>query len=120
MLSAVLVMLRSVLGWTVEVTVAELLPLLGSVAPPGAATLAVLTIVALAPAGTFAVTVKVAVPETARFTVALMLPVPFAEPQLEPLEAVQVQFTLVRILGTLSVTVAPLAGLGPSLVTTIV
>lgn len=92
----------------------------GSVDPPGTATLAVLVTLAVASAGKVAVIVNVAVPAFRRLTVVLMLPVPLACPQLDPPEAVQVQETLVRIAGTLSVTVAPVIGLGPSLVTVIV
>lgn len=82
-------------------------------------TLAVLVTVAVASAGKVAVSVYVATPPLARLTVELMLPVPAAAPQLDPLVAEQVQETLVKMLGTLSVTVAPVTGLGPSLVTVI-
>lgn len=83
-------------------------------------TLAVLVTAAVASAGKVAVNVYVATPPLARFTVELMLPVPDAVPQVDPLDAVQVHETLVKILGTLSVTGAPVTGLGPSLVTVIV
>lgn len=75
---------------------------------------------AVAFAGNVACNVKVAVPALARLTVVLMLPVPLACPQLEPLDAVHVHETFVKAAGTLSVTVAPVTGLGPSLVTVIV
>lgn len=92
----------------------------GSVEPPGTPTLAVFVTAAVAFAGNVACNVNVAVPAFARLTVALMLPVPLACPQLEPEDAVHVQDTLVKIAGTLSVTVAPVTGLGPSLVTVMV
>ena len=69
---------------------------------------------------TVAVSVKVAVPFTARSTVALMLPVPLGEPQLEPLEAVQVHVALVNVTGRLSATAAPTTALGPLLLATMV
>lgn len=75
---------------------------------------------AVVSAGNVAVKANVAVPALAKLTVVLMLPVPFTCPQLDPLDAVQVHETFVRIAGTLSTTVAPVTGLGPSLVTVIV
>lgn len=92
----------------------------GSVEPLGGVMLAVFVIGAVASAGNVAVNVKVAVPALARLTVVFMLPVPLAWPQLEPPDAAQTHDTLVRMAGTLSATVAPVTGLGPSLVTVIV
>lgn len=103
-----------------DVTVAWLLPPSGSVTPLGLETVAVLVMVPVALDGSDAVRVKVAVPPFTKLTVVLMFPVPLALPQLDPLEAVQVHETLLRMPGTLSVTVAPVTGLGPSLVTVIV
>lgn len=88
--------------------------------PVGLATVAVLVTVPVALAGKVAVIENVAVPPFAKLTVVLMLPVPLALPQVDPLDAVQIHETLVRIAGTLSVTVAPVTGLGPSLVTVMV
>lgn len=92
----------------------------GSVEPLGEVTLAVFVTGAVASVGKVAVKVKVAVPALARLTVVLMLPVPLTAPQLDPLDATQTHETLVRMAGTLSATVAPVTGLGPSLVTVIV
>lgn len=111
---------RSLFGWAVDVTEVWLLLPSGSVTPVGPETLAVLVTVPVKLAGNVAVIENVAVPALAKLTVALMLPVPLALPQLEPLDATQVQETLVRIAGTLSITVAPVTGLGPSFVTVIV
>lgn len=117
---AVLVIATSARGWVLLVTVVVLLPGSGSVTPVGGVTLAVLAIGPVAFAGTCAVTVNVAVPPFARLTVVLMLPVPLAVLQAEPDDAVHVQATPVSTLGMVSVTVAPVTGLGPSLVTVIV
>lgn len=92
----------------------------GSVEPPGTLTLAIFVTAAVALAGNVACNVNVAVPALARLTVVLMLPVPLVCPQLDPLEAAQVQDTFVKTAGTSSVTVAPVTGLGPSFVTVIV
>ena len=78
-----------------------------------------MVVVAQNPALHWAV-VAVAVPPFARLTVVLMLPVPLAVLQAEPDDAVHVQATPVSTLGMVSVTVAPVTGLGPSLVTVIV
>ena len=51
------VMVKSAVGLMVSVSVAELLPGVGSVTPPGAATVAVLTSVPVAVAESVAVTV---------------------------------------------------------------
>lgn len=97
-----------------------MLPLSGSVTPLGLETMAVLVMVPVALDGKDAVSVNVAVPPFTRLTVVLMLPVPLALPQLDPLDAAHVHETLLRIPGTVSVTVAPVTGLGPSLVTVMV
>lgn len=115
-----LVIVKSLVGTGVDVTEVWLLLVSGSVEPPGTVTLAVFVTAAVAFAGNVACNVKVAVPALARFTVVLMLPVPLACPQLDPLEAAHVHDTLVKMAGTLSVTVAPVTGLGPSFVTVIV
>ena len=110
---------RSALGVRVSVSVALLLPGVGSVVPDGTATVAVLLSEPVADALTVALTVYVAVPLANRFTVSLMLPLPDAL-QLEPEDAVHVQVTLVRLAGIVSLTVAPVTSLGPLFVATIV
>ncbi len=112
--------LKSAAGARLSVSVAVLLALLGSVMPGGAAMLAVFDKVPKALGATCAVSVKVAVPPTTRSTVALMLPAPFADPQLDPLEAEQVQVALVSVAGRLSATMAPEIALGPLLLATMV
>ena len=66
------------------------------------------------------VAVKVAVPPTSRFTVVAMLPLPLAAEQLEPAEAAQVQLIPVKLAGKVSVTDAPVTGLGPAFETVMV
>src|SRR5437763_1561421 len=113
-------MLRSATGAGVSVSVALLLPGLGSVVPGGSDALVVLTRLPVALGLMAATTVKVAVPPTARLTLALMSPEPLAGP-LEPVPVyVAVQAALVMPNGRASVTVAPVTALGPLLVTTIV
>lgn len=103
-----------------SVSVAELFELLVSTAPAGGAMLAEFVSDPVALAATVAVSVYVAVPLTAKLTVVLMLPLPFAEPQLDPAEAVQVQEALVSEAGRTSATAAPVTALGPALLTVIV
>jgi hypothetical protein len=105
---------------TVSVSVAVLLPGVGSVTPVGAETLAVFAIVPSASSATVAVNVKVAELPLVKLTVVLMLPVPAAAPQLEPFVAVQVHVALVNLAGNVSTTGALVTLLGPLLVTTIV
>ena len=100
-------------------SVAELLPGVGSVTPAGAAIVAVLTRLPVADALIVPVTVNVTEPPTGRLTVALMLPLPLAG-QVAPPVAVQVQVTPVRAAGIVSVTVAAVTADGPVLVATIV
>src|SRR5229473_3294657 len=115
---SVLVMLRSACGVSVSVSVAVLLPGVGSVVPAGAVTLAVLLRLPVAEAEMLAVTVNVAVPPFARLTVVLMLPVPLVAPQLAA--GAHVQLALLMPAGSASVTVAPVTALGPALLTTMV
>lgn len=105
---------------TGSVSVAALFAPFGSVVPAGGVMLAELDTLPVAFAATVAVRVNVAVPPTARSTVVLILPVPLAEPQAEPAEAVQVQVALVSVIGRLSVTAAPATALEPALLATIV
>lgn len=116
----VLVTEISALGVSGRVLVSVLLVEFGSAVPLGGATVAILLSVPVAVLETVAVSVKVAEPPTSRFTAALILPVPFAVPQLEPDDAVQVHDAFVSVLGKLSVTVAPVTALGPALLTTMV
>jgi hypothetical protein len=114
----VLLILKSAVGIKVSVSVAELLVLFGSVMPFGGAAVAVFTSVPVAVLETLAVKLNVAAPPDNRLTVALIFPPPLAAPQLDPAVAVQVQIAFVRMTGKLSVTVAAVTALGPSLVTT--
>jgi hypothetical protein len=112
-------MVRSATTFTVSVSVALLLPGVGSLTPAGAAMLAVLETEPVALADTVAFTVKVAVPPLSRLTLADMLPLPLAG-QLEPALATQDQVPIVSPDGAVSATVAPVTALGPLLVATIV
>src|SRR5215471_8860408 len=104
-----------------SVSVAELLPGVGSVTPAGAVTVAVLTRLPVAPALMVSVTVKVTEPPTGRLTVSLMAPVPDAAPQVPPLVPAHVQLRAVTPVGSGSATVAPVTALGPvALLTTTV
>lgn len=114
---AVLVIRRFESEMTLSVSLAVLLPVLGSVEPAGAETLAVFVNVPSASSATLAVSVKVALPPDARLTVVLMLPMPLVAPQLEPLEVKQVQLALVNFAGSVSTTGAPVTALGPALET---
>lgn len=115
----VLVIVRSVED-SVSVSVAELFAAFVSTDPGGTAILAEFVREPVAVAATVAVKVYVAVPFTAKLTVVLILPVPLADPQLEPDDAVQVQEALVNVAGKLSATAAPVTALGPELLTVIV
>src|SRR5258708_6491446 len=110
--------LRSACGVRVSVSVAVLLPGVGSVVPAGAVTLAVLVRLPVAEAEMLAVTVNVAVPPFARLTVVLMSPVPLVRPQLAA--GAHVQVALLMPAGSVSVTVAPVTPSGPALLTTMV
>ena len=112
----VLVMLRSACG--TRVLLSPLLFELGSDVPTGGVTLAVLIRFPVALATTKPVAVKVRVPPFKTSTFALIFPEPLAG-QLEPALAAQVQLTPVMVAGKLSTTVAPIAALGPALLTTI-
>ncbi len=101
-------------------SLAELLPLVGSVEPAGELTVAVLVSVESASAATVAVMVYVAFPPLARLTVELMLPVPDVAPQVDPLEAKHVHDALISFEGNVSTTAAPVTALGPLFRTLIV
>jgi hypothetical protein len=111
---SLLVMLRSAVAPSVSVSVALLLPGVGSVTPAGAATVAVLESVPVAAGEMVAETVKVTDPPTGRLTVSLMLPEPEAV-AVPPPAPTAVQVTPVRDAGKVSATVAPVALLGPAL-----
>src|SRR5262249_34758166 len=104
----------------VSVSESVLLAELGSDAPGPGVTVAVLTSTPTASDATVAVTVNVTVAATGTFTVALMLPVPDGVPQAPPPAPAHVQVALESAAGRVSITVAPIALLGPALVTVIV
>ncbi len=79
----------------------------------------VLTSVPVAPADTLAVTVNVAVAPAGRLTRTLTLPDPEAG-QVPPPAPTQVHVAPRIAAGNVSVTVAPIASLGPALLATIV
>src|SRR5258706_533398 len=107
-------------GVMVSVSVALLLPGVGSVTPAGALTVAVFATLPVAPAPMLAMTVYVIVLPTGRLTVSLILPLPLAvKPDAPPL-ATAVNVSLVTAAGRTSPTLAPVTLLGPLLVTTIV
>src|SRR5262245_5974776 len=114
----VLVMTTSARG--VSVSESVLLAELGSEAPGPGTTVAVLTRTPTASGATMAEAVKTAVAPTGTLTVVVMCPLPAGALQLPPPEAEHVQVTLGSAAGKTSVTVAPVALLGPLLVTTIV
>lgn len=117
---SVLVIDRLALGFSVSVSVAELLAPDGSLLPAGAVMVAVFTSEDVAVDEMVAVTVNVAVPETARVTLPLMLPVPDAAGQLEPLVAAHVHAVPVSVPENVSATVAAVINDGPAFEATIV
>ena len=96
-----------------SVSVAELFAGVGSVDPPGSATLAVLTSVPLALDEIVPLTVKVAVPLGTNVTDALIDPEPEAGHD-EPADATHDHVTADRVPGMASVTVAPVIVDGPA------
>src|SRR5438876_636288 len=103
----------------VSVSVAELLPGVGSVTPPGGVTVAVFTRVPLALGDRVAVTVKVTEPPAGKPTVLLILPEPEAG-HVPPPAPTHVQFANMIAAGNVSVTFEPGALLGPAFEATIV
>jgi hypothetical protein len=97
----------------VSVSVAVLFAGVGSVDPPGSATLAVLVSDPVALGEIVPVIVKVAVPLGTSVTEALIEPVPDAAHD-EPAEATHDQVTPERVAGMVSVTVAPVIVEGPA------
>jgi len=116
---SVLVIDKSAVGTSVSVSVAVLLPGVGSVVPPGRATLAVFANDPVAPAEIVPVSVNVAVPLDSNVTVALIDPEPAAVHD-EPGDAAHVHVTAESVPGVVSVTVAPVTTDGPELEATIV
>ena len=116
---SVLVVVRSPVGVSVSVSVAELFAGVRSVAPVGTATVAVLASDPVALERTVAARVYVTVAPTGRLTVSLIDPVPDAEHNPPP-AARQVQVALVSALGSESLTVAAVMAEGPRLLATIV
>src|SRR5688572_12134541 len=112
-------MCRSAEGVSVTELVAVLVAVLGSTAPAGGVTVAVLTSRPVAFAAIRPFTMNVARSPASSVTVVARLPVPEAAAQLDPASAVQVQTGATRAAGNRSVTFAAVTGLGPVLVTTI-
>lgn len=114
-------MRRSTLKIGVSVSDARLLPEVGSKAPTGAVTDAVLSRLPVAAGEMAATAVYVNVPPTGMLTVTLILPVPLTVGQVAPPAAAQDQATpVIWVAENVSATVAPVAFAGPALVTTIV
>src|SRR4249919_1531887 len=107
-------------GASVTVLVAVLLVVSPSRAPAGAATVDVLTSRPVAFPAIRPVTVNVARSPASSVTVVARLPVPEAAAQLDPGSAAQVQAGATSATGNRSLTLAPVTGLGPVLVTTMV
>ena len=110
---------RSATGFSVSVSVAELLPGTGSVTPGGTDAVAVLASTPRAEATTVASTVNVAVPPATRSTRVLTLPEPLGE-HADPAVAVHVHVAPVSSTGNESVTATPATSDGPRFVTTTV
>src|SRR5204862_320052 len=106
-------MARSALAASVSLSVAELLPGVGSVTPAGAVTVEVLLRVPVAAAEIVQLAVYVTLPPEGRLAESLMLPEPEAV-QVPPPAPTQVQVQ-VSDAGKVSATVAPVALLGPAL-----
>jgi hypothetical protein len=116
---SVFVIDRSAVGASVSVSVDVLFAAVGSVTPPGSATLAVFTRDPVALDEMAPVTVKVAVPLVSNVTGALIDPEPDAGHE-DPAEATQVHVTLLSEAGMVSVTVAAVTVEGPAFEATIV
>jgi hypothetical protein len=115
-----LVIERSLCGVSVSVSVAESLPLLVSVNPPGAVTVAVFDSDSVAAELIVPVAVYVTELPGGIVSVSLMLPDPAAVLPVAPPEAMLVNATPVIVAGNVSATVAPVAVDGPALLTVIV
>src|SRR5262245_56716421 len=115
-------MARSAWGVSVSLSLALLLPGVGSVTPAGAVTVAVLARVPVAEGAIWTVKVKVRLALAGRSTVVARAPVPLLGPETlpPPLLAVAVQVATVTRAGCESDRLAPVTSLGPLLLTTIV
>src|SRR5262245_5415475 len=117
-----LVIDRSALGIRGSVSVAVLLPGVGSVVPVGGLTVAVLVRRPVAEGLIWTVKVKVTVALTGRSTVVDRTPVPLSRPVTTPppVAPANAQLPPVAKAGRGSDTLAPVTALGPWLVTTMV
>src|SRR5262245_9366037 len=117
-----MVKVRSAWGVSVSTSVALLLPGVGSVAPGGGATCAVLVRVPMAEGSIWTVKGKVTMAPTGRSTVVARAPMPLVGPVTlpPPLLVVVVQLAEVTPGGRGSDTLAPVTALGPWLLTTMV
>ena len=114
-----MVIARSACGGSVSVSVALLLPGVGSVTPTGAVIVAVLLSVPVALAEMFALTVKVNDPPDGRLMLlTLIFPDPLAGPVPPP--APTPVHVVVSEAGKVSATVAPVTPFGPALLAVIV
>src|SRR5262245_55632373 len=112
---------RSATAPSPSVSVAELLEVFVSKNPVGAVTVAVFTRLPVADALMFTVKVIVTELPDGKVAVLLMLPVPLVAPTtVAPPEVEMLQLPLDTFEGKLSAIVAPVAVLGPLLLTTIV
>src|SRR6476469_2627038 len=107
---------RSARGVRLSVSMAVLLPGVGSVTPAGGLTVAVLARLPVAEGSIWTVKVKVTVALTGRLTVVARAPVPLAGPLTvpPPLLAANAQVAAMTPAGSESDTVAPVTALGPS------
>lgn len=110
---------RSAVTTNGSVSVAELLPAVGSVTVPGAVIVAVFVNEPVAVDEMVPVKVYVAVAPTAKLIVSLMEPEPDAA-HVAPAVAVQIQVAPVNEAGSVSATTTPTAAEGPKLEATIV
>src|SRR5580765_8766562 len=110
---------RSALAPRASTSVAELLPGLLSVTPPGAVTVAVLLNEPVARLETVQVEVYVTLPPAGRLTVSLMEPANGPAVQVPPPAPTQVVLQVSEA-GNVSATVAPVAALGPALLAVMV
>jgi hypothetical protein len=117
---SVLVIDRSAVGFSVSVSVAELLPAVGSVTPAGAEIDAVLERLPVAVGDTVAKMVNVALAPTGRSTVVPMLPLPLPAAHDAPPAGTHVHVTPVRLAGIVSVTGAATTADGPEFEVTMV
>src|SRR5262245_11455606 len=115
-------MARSARGVRLSVSVALLLPWVGSVTPGGGVTVAVLVREPVAEGSIWTVKVKVTVALTGRLTVVTRASMPLFGPVTlpPPLLSVTVQVAAVTPVGRESATLAPVTALGPLLLTTMV